>query len=923
MNPAPQDHSIDRVSAFYFSPVPHGFWRWSEAGDAAEWPDGEVIAFHEEIELVLRALTPFGLPPFGAVLLFLAACRDSWGSGASRCAYVWQYRDTLEQDRLANRLPERWGEALGDGLHAIHQLPAELRHPLAVKPVLAEQLFETGGEPDAVAPAILEAFTDGLVARCFARHAPERMLALQVAGATDPAQETTRFAAAVGALLGAFPKLSEPGLRNRIAAGIETLPDPADVVPVRPLIDQLCEDTDPDLRMIGEMARQLAGVTQLPKPPSAPDDLPLGGFSDVSNRGKLDRLLASELALDDLTLSVRIAMNEALYLRRESPPKAPARHRVLLVDNGIRLWGKPRLLATSVALAFAASSDEIETVSAFAPTAKSNSPEPFSLQDRDGVLKHLATVTAAIHPANPWAKLLAESRAAANADLVLITHSHAIEDSDFLAAGESFRDRHFHIATVDAEGRYTLWSVGIAGRREVASAELALDHESPKTTETELPEFYAMPETPLRISYPIASSLYENGRVVKCSHADVFAAVPRDGRLLYWDKPGAGARLLSSHDIPGRLAWLGIDGAVNPRWVGRLHIKSNGEKAGATLEMHDLNEATHSTRHLKLEVDLNLGIPIHSYESGGVLRLVWNDRVDAIALGDGRRVATMGDESITCGWGPFVRLGESFWCELHPSQGGFEYRHAGNDVGGFRAVWHVIGHSSLWGIEGEGGPCVIGPKTSAKHGGNGEVKAISADGRRIVVDRPGVRETYTMAFPGDFSCQTTRSSVLRLAEPDIAAASDSSPNVRQSFAAIGATADGMFYLRTGKGSYHRIWYGSGSFRLRNGKKPEGVAFTAFRDVENTPVHVGALNLRIARCPGGVSAFLDRNGFLHLVSGDSRLPEVSMVLVGEEKQIPIWTRAGSATESHRYFDGRIMVGEDLRQQVETIAREAAS
>ena len=73
----------------------------------------------------------------------------------------------------------------------------------------------------------------------------------------------------------------------------------------------------------------------------AQEELPLGGVSDLSNRGPLDRLLVSELANDELTLSVRVALNEALYLRREiaaapapEPPGDPA-------GRGVRMWGVP------------------------------------------------------------------------------------------------------------------------------------------------------------------------------------------------------------------------------------------------------------------------------------------------------------------------------------------------------------------------------------------------------------------------------------------------------------------------------------------------------------------------------------------------------------------------------------------------------
>ena len=96
-----------------------------------------------------------------------------------------------------------------------------------------------------------------------------------------------------------------------------------------------------------------------------PEELPMGGFSDIENRGSLDRLLMSELAYDDLTLAVRIALNEALYLRRETPPTTPSLARSILIDVGIRMWGIPRVFATSVALALLATTDRHAVATAY------------------------------------------------------------------------------------------------------------------------------------------------------------------------------------------------------------------------------------------------------------------------------------------------------------------------------------------------------------------------------------------------------------------------------------------------------------------------------------------------------------------------------------------------------------------------------
>src|SRR6185436_19317174 len=108
---------------------------------------------------------------------------------------------------------------------------------------------------------------------------------------------------------------------------------------VRSLIKTLVNDEE--LSGLARLAQQLLAATSLPRKLSQSDELPLGGVTDISNRGDLDRLLVSELASDDLTLAVRIATNEALYLRREQPPRSPPFRRALLLDSGVRMWGVP------------------------------------------------------------------------------------------------------------------------------------------------------------------------------------------------------------------------------------------------------------------------------------------------------------------------------------------------------------------------------------------------------------------------------------------------------------------------------------------------------------------------------------------------------------------------------------------------------
>ncbi len=82
-------------------------------------------------------------------------------------------------------------------------------------------------------------------------------------------------------------------------------------------------------------------MVHLPRPLLQPDDIPVGGVSDISNRGTIDRLLLSELAQDDEMLTTRVAMNEVMYLRRETPPQNPPAHPVIAPGHRTANVGHP------------------------------------------------------------------------------------------------------------------------------------------------------------------------------------------------------------------------------------------------------------------------------------------------------------------------------------------------------------------------------------------------------------------------------------------------------------------------------------------------------------------------------------------------------------------------------------------------------
>ncbi|TVS13105.1 MAG: hypothetical protein EA424_21830, partial [Planctomycetaceae bacterium] len=130
----PSDHAAARR---YLAPLPVSSWRWDEARQVVEWTDGTTIAFRQELEEILRRLAPRGLPPFQALLMLLAACHDSWCEVSEHLLAQLGLAASVGRSSLPDWLPEILGR-----LDTVRALPADLRHDLTARALLAELVFE-------------------------------------------------------------------------------------------------------------------------------------------------------------------------------------------------------------------------------------------------------------------------------------------------------------------------------------------------------------------------------------------------------------------------------------------------------------------------------------------------------------------------------------------------------------------------------------------------------------------------------------------------------------------------------------------------------------------------------------------------------------------------------------------------------------
>lgn len=525
----------------YFASTPASFWHWTDEGSAIRWRDGKLICFREELLFVLEEISPLQLPPLGSILLMLAACRDSWlkdpqGQQQWISGVMAQFQDHYHPliDEVFSGL---------DKLYAARNFG---RSNIATRGALAAYLFAENSPRNShdFAKEVIRQLRFGLAA--------EELLK----PAANPLQENLEC---LRCLLPGLRRFTPEQFEFYLDTSLEAPPQPAPVEPPLPgavhdLIRQLQDD--PELGAVARIAQHMLAAIQLPRAVSDPDELPIGGVSDIVNRGPLDRLLLSELAQDDLLLAVRLAMNEALYLRRESPPRTPPRRRRLLLDSGIRTWGIPRVFIGAVGLAMAAQGDAKISVEAY--RAENDQATPIQLHSADGLREHLGKLAPGLHPGGSLLALQQTSESdEIQTDLVLVTTDDTLADPGFQRSLRELGNHTTFLAVVSRSGKFELHQRSVRGTKVLCGAQLELQkilaprpYSRPLTSDTEFPPAFIQQENvPLRLSAPFDPQRFWY------VHPKTVITYTRDGRLLLWTNPRQGAQTLAE-DLPaGDLLW--------------------------------------------------------------------------------------------------------------------------------------------------------------------------------------------------------------------------------------------------------------------------------------------------------------------------------------------------------------------------------
>ena len=942
-----------RAAMKYLSVPAGSFWKWVDEGRVVAWKHGATVAFREEVGAVLERLQVRGLPSFDSVLILLAATRHYWldDSAALRSQFptIPQVEKLLQRDTQ----PVDPGKGvLLEALDRIHKLPIDLIQSVDAKAALAEIVFEA--EPTTLtgnaARYACEILTHGLVRE-------QNMIPFLPNLRGGRVQSTLSLVTDLSALKRGLSRVTEQSLRLRLKTGLDELPLPADtIVPAEPAAVRALLQTlalDEELSGLSRVARSLSAVLLLPRPITASDELPLGGVSDISNRGTLDRLLLSELAHEDLMLATRVALNEALYLRRETPPGPPPQRRHVLIDSGIRMWGVPRVYAAAAVLSLAATAPTGGTLLAYRATG--SGIELIDLSSRDGLVRHLEMLEPDLHPGASlvefFQKIADEDHPA---EIIIVTSDTTANDAEFQRTLADAAAPNCYLATVNREGELQLLSRGVRGTKSLMSLTLDLDTllkpKSPhqvrlvdKAIDPNLPAIFQTSRFPFRLPCALAPN-QKTGSIWSVrlptsvgSHPRGVMILMRDRRLMFHDELQRGAVQVAT-DVPfGPCLWSASFADVNLNYA---LIHRSAEPAFHLLVVNTALRHLVATRKLASQFLAHSGPGsrvLGATCQHGVVYVIYQSKIEAFELSSGQFLKSRDyDSHLKWNRGLFFEdsLADAYdeWRMLTWNATNLEFERVAlygpERSGVLLALFDRVGKDGPFGVHLRGSIANLADHTewpwTENPRANPKVLDIEESGHRLLIEQDSDgsinRRSRRIIHLDSERVEEVGSQIQSLREWDLQKMHRGG-NVMHRFSRIRIEHDGTMTLISKSQTPWRVGIQEKQIQGRTFKELRINQTTGFANasgqrcvasLEPTRHPDSGCSMSVATWPDGSRAFIDSRGLLHLQSADREIPEATLTL--KEGDIAGWTNNGQTYGSDYFLDESNMSAEQFLEQI---------
>ena len=443
-----------------------GALRWSQTDTAIEFADGRLFVFKDELGLFLagfdlvRALIPFGYVLH--LLRILGHGDDKTPDPDSAFSY------------LLERIRGHAGQHPGGALELVRLREAYRKAGTSIRnagALCARLCADIPDEPGEISGREvcrrLVLFEAGNLP--YVDREPQEFV--------EPPLSATEFEQKIQL---ALQKYSSADLERLLKAGTLPLTTEArkvgEVVRLPPTLKGIIAVLEQAPRMAASIPYISQMVSALSIPPRRwnQSELPLGGYADITSRGRPEQILPGQFALDSDEFTRRFAENELLYFRREEPPTNRRESLVLLLDQGVRTWGVVQSLLGAATLALMRQADRRRCSLQIAVTSKDGRLiNPLEI-DQTMLVEVVEATDLSLNPALALETvLLATGKEAL--DIVLLTHPRNLDEQDLAtAAARANKNTRLFAVAADSEGRVEFAMLGRGRRRTITQIRIDL-----------------------------------------------------------------------------------------------------------------------------------------------------------------------------------------------------------------------------------------------------------------------------------------------------------------------------------------------------------------------------------------------------------------------------------------------------------------
>ncbi|MDF2455181.1 MAG: hypothetical protein K0R51_1174 [Cytophagaceae bacterium] len=512
----------------YFQSYQNYFWQWEDQAEVISIPGSHTIAYRAFLSEVVQKLSHQGLPPFGSLVLAMIATNPG---GLESIKNIRKLIDE-EKDLHPSIVAETNNAEVF--LKVLSEIPEEYKtgqKRALVFQAIFENCHSICGMKDS--KSISESLSSGTAFGTFLTNGDQQTINRVTVKKNFSRLVFSKDFRTISLLAAKF--ISVEDILNKVA-GLKDI-EPESLQIEESLVDQ--EEKDFIEQLIDNnktfhaaaLVKRIWSGLHVPAHSFMPSMQSIGGVSDLTNKGTFDKLLISEFANDDLVFLSRVANNESLYIRRETPPESNTMERVILLDVSLKNWGTPKILSFSLSLAIA-----------HHPKAKMNcrvyvigdTYHAVSIDTVHAVIEGMQFVDAGLHAAHGLSAFFKDFPSTKGREVFLVTAASSLKQPAMLKAMNEYQDKIHYWLYTDASGTIDFYKKQQNSKKHLQRLQLPLQEiwEASKKKNRKV-----VPRESINENCPILIRSSGSGLKTVGSSDGEFFQVTKDKTLLrYYDK---------------------------------------------------------------------------------------------------------------------------------------------------------------------------------------------------------------------------------------------------------------------------------------------------------------------------------------------------------------------------------------------------